>query len=61
MDLLHRVATDHEAAILVVTHDEKIFGNFDRLVRLRDGHIEAEGPMQPAVIDQSPFGSPRGI
>ena len=61
MDLLHRVATDHEAAILVVTHDEKIFGNFDRLVRLRDGHIEAEGPMQPAVIDQSPFGSPRSI
>jgi putative ABC transport system ATP-binding protein len=40
MDLLRRVATDHEAAILVVTHDEKIFGGFDRLVRLRDGHTE---------------------
>ena len=55
MDLLHRVATDHEAAILVVTHDEKIFGHFDRLIRLRDGHIEAEEPMRPAGIDQPPF------
>jgi putative ABC transport system ATP-binding protein len=45
MDLLHRVATDHAAAILVVTHDEKIFGHFDRLIRLRDGHVEAEEPM----------------
>ena len=61
MDLLRRVATDHEAAILVVTHDEKIFGHFDRLIRLRDGHIEAEEPMRPAGIDQSPFGSPRSI
>ena len=40
MDLLRRVATDHAATILVVTHDEKIFGGFDRLVRLRDGRVE---------------------
>jgi putative ABC transport system ATP-binding protein len=53
MDLLHRVATDHEAAILVVTLDEKIFGHFDRLIRLRDGHVEAEEPMLSAGINQS--------
>jgi ABC-type lipoprotein export system ATPase subunit len=52
------VATDHAAAILVVTHDEKVFGGFDRLVRLRDGRMEEEEqPMQPAGSDQSPFAS----
>ena len=61
MDLLHRVATDHAAAILVVTHDEKIFGHFDRLIRLRDGHVEAEEPMQSAEIGQSPFAVQRTV
>ena len=55
MDLLRRVATDHEAAILVVTHDEKVFGHFDRLIRLRDGHIEVEEPMRPTGIETPPF------
>jgi putative ABC transport system ATP-binding protein len=41
MDLLGRIARDHEAAVLVVTHDESIFRRFDRLVSLRDGRIEA--------------------
>jgi putative ABC transport system ATP-binding protein len=41
MDLLSRIARDHEAAVLVVTHDESIFRRFDRLVSLRDGRIEA--------------------
>jgi putative ABC transport system ATP-binding protein len=40
MDLLRQVARDQQAAILVVTHDEKIFDRFDRLVSLRDGRIE---------------------
>jgi HlyD family secretion protein len=34
------------AAVLVVTHDEKIFDRFDRLVSLRDGRIEA-GALSP--------------
>ena len=40
MDLLRQVARDQQAAILVVTHDEKIFDRFDRMVALRDGRIE---------------------
>ena len=40
MDLLRQVAREQEAAILVVTHDEKIFDRFDRMVSLRDGRIE---------------------
>lgn len=40
MDLLNRVARERLAAIIVVTHDEKVFDRFDRIVRLRDGHLE---------------------
>lgn len=42
MDLLRQVARDRAAAVLVVTHDEKIFDRFDRMVSLRDGRIEGE-------------------
>jgi putative ABC transport system ATP-binding protein len=44
MDLLRGVAQERAAAVLVVTHDEKIFDRFDRMVALRDGRIEAEVP-----------------
>ncbi|WP_239451649.1 ABC transporter ATP-binding protein [Elioraea rosea] len=40
MDLLRRVARERGAAVLVVTHDEKIFDRFDRMVALRDGRID---------------------
>ena len=40
MDLLRQLAQTQLAAVLVVTHDEKIFDRFDRLVSLRDGRIE---------------------
>ena len=45
----HRL--DHQAAVLVVTHDETIFDRFDRLISLRDGRIEGEivHPAMPAV------------
>ncbi|WP_160123075.1 ABC transporter ATP-binding protein [Rhodovarius lipocyclicus] len=42
MDLLRRVARERSSAVLVVTHDEKIFDRFDRMVSLRDGRIEAD-------------------
>jgi len=40
MDLLRKVALEQEAAILAVTHDEKIFDRFDRMFHLRDGRLE---------------------
>lgn len=42
MDLLRKVATEQEAAILAVTHDEKIFDRFDHIFHLRDGRLEME-------------------
>ena len=40
MDLLRKVATDQNAAIIAVTHDDKIFDRFDHIYQLRDGVLE---------------------
>ena len=39
MDLLRKLAVEHEAAIIAVTHDDKIFSRFDRIYMLRDGML----------------------
>lgn len=39
MDLLRKVASDRQAAVICVTHDDKIFDRFDRIFRLRDGRL----------------------
>lgn len=39
MDMLRKVAIDRRAAIVVVTHDEKIFDRFDDIFHLRDGRL----------------------
>lgn len=43
MDLLTRLAVEQDAAIIAVTHDEKIFDRFDRIFLLRDGRLDDEG------------------
>jgi putative ABC transport system ATP-binding protein len=42
MDLLRRLAVEQDAAIIAVTHDEKIFDRFDRIFQLRDGRLERD-------------------
>jgi putative ABC transport system ATP-binding protein len=49
MDLLRRVAVEQDAAILAVTHDEKIFDRFDRIFHLRDGRLETAAVTADAV------------
>jgi putative ABC transport system ATP-binding protein len=44
MDLLRKVATERRTAVIVVTHDEKIFNRFDHIYSLRDGALEAPQP-----------------
>jgi putative ABC transport system ATP-binding protein len=39
LDLLRKVASDRQAAVICVTHDENIFNRFDRIFRLRDGRV----------------------
>lgn len=40
MDLLRKLATEQNAAVIAVTHDDKIFDRFDKLYHLRDGHLD---------------------
>ncbi|MGE0062270.1 MAG: ABC transporter ATP-binding protein [Xanthobacteraceae bacterium] len=42
MDLLRKVAVEHGTAVIVVTHDEKIFNRFDHIFALRDGALETD-------------------
>ncbi len=42
MDLLRKLAAEQEAAIIAVTHDEKIFDRFDRIYQLRDGMLDTD-------------------
>ena len=39
MDLLRKLAADQDAAIIAVTHDDKIFDRFDKIFSLRDGAL----------------------
>ena len=43
MDLLRKLAVEQQAAIIAVTHDDKIFDRFDRIFQLRDGRLDGEG------------------
>ncbi len=47
MDLLRKIAKEQQAAILVVTHDEKVFNRFDRIFHLRDGKIVESAAQAP--------------
>jgi putative ABC transport system ATP-binding protein len=40
MDLLRKLAVDQNAAVIAVTHDEKICDRFDRMFMLRDGRLD---------------------
>jgi putative ABC transport system ATP-binding protein len=47
IDLLKKVARERKAAVIVVTHDEKIFDRFDHIFSLRDGALE--NPLEQAA------------
>jgi putative ABC transport system ATP-binding protein len=40
MELLRRVALQESRALVVVTHDARIFHFADRIAQMDDGHIE---------------------
>jgi putative ABC transport system ATP-binding protein len=62
MDLLRKVASERQAAVICVTHDDKIFDRFDRIFRLRDGRLVsttnnsgARAHLRPQVDADPPF------
>ena len=40
MELLRRVAVQPDRAVIVVTHDNRVFGFGDRIVHMSDGRVE---------------------
>jgi len=42
IDMLRKVAVEHQAAVIVVTHDQKIYDRFDHIFSLRDGALETQ-------------------
>ena len=51
MDLLRKLAQEQDAAIIVVTHDEKIFDRLDRIFHLRDGRLESIEDKKPEASE----------
>lgn len=49
MDLLRKLAVEQNAAIIAVTHDDKIFDRFDRMFMLRDGKLDRETSLRGAA------------
>jgi putative ABC transport system ATP-binding protein len=43
---MRKLAVEQDAAIVAVTHDEKIFDRFDRLFQLRDGRLAGDRSQQ---------------
>lgn len=41
IDMLRKVAVEHDAVVIVVTHDQKIYDRFDEIFSLRDGALES--------------------
>jgi putative ABC transport system ATP-binding protein len=39
MDLLRRLGRESQAAVIVVTHDERMIAGFDRVYHMTDGRI----------------------
>jgi putative ABC transport system ATP-binding protein len=52
MDLLRRLGREHEAAVIVVTHDDRMLEGFDRVYHMTDGRIGVarDGDHHPAAV-----------
>ncbi len=48
MDLLREVALASERAVIIVTHDNRIFDLADRILQMEDGRITHDGARMPA-------------
>jgi ABC-type lipoprotein export system ATPase subunit len=42
MEILHRLHREKGITVVMVTHDEEIGGQAERIVRLRDGQVVGE-------------------
>ncbi|HUZ12789.1 MAG TPA: ABC transporter ATP-binding protein [Caulobacteraceae bacterium] len=52
--LLRRAASEHGAAVICVTHDQRLEAFADRIVRLEDGRILADAPARAVAAAPKP-------
>lgn len=52
MDLLREVALAKDRAVIIVTHDNRIFDFADRILTMEDGRIIHDGPNKDQIIQQ---------
>jgi ABC-type lipoprotein export system ATPase subunit len=50
VNLLRWLSKKHGKTVIVVTHDENIARQTDRVIRLRDGHVTADQVIADQVI-----------
>jgi len=53
MDLMRKLAMEQDAAIIAVTHDEKIFDRFDHIFELRDGRLESDAATDTPAVEKT--------
>jgi putative ABC transport system ATP-binding protein len=51
MELLKDVALEADRAVLIVTHDNRIFSLADRIIGMEDGRITHDGATAPDDLD----------
>lgn len=55
IDLMRRMNRETGTTFVIVTHDMEVAGRADRIIRLRDGHVESDQPVSGAALaDRSP-------
>jgi putative ABC transport system ATP-binding protein len=59
MDLLREVALDQDRAVIIVTHDNRVFDLADRILDMEDGRIvKDERPARTPQPQQQSQGAP---
>ena len=58
MELLRRITRERNAAVVTVTHDERMISGFDSVYRIRDGRLEAAGQNQGTPAGAPASGGP---
>jgi putative ABC transport system ATP-binding protein len=59
MDLLRRLGRERQAAVIVVTHDDRMLEGFDRVYRMTDGRIRGSERLHAAARTQALVGAER--
>jgi putative ABC transport system ATP-binding protein len=57
MDCLRRLGRERQAAVIVVTHDDRMLEDFDRVYRMTDGRISTGERLQNRTPAEALVGS----